>query len=125
MRSTGTPAPTASPTLPARPARAPRGFVAADRCETCEGRGQIASPVEVDGDFVWVVEGGEEVEAREATTCEDCDGAGWVRDERAPAQVKADEDAYRARRQADHREFVAEFGPGPLCGTAVCTCPQG
>jgi hypothetical protein len=123
MQLTGTPA------LAPRPARAPRGFAAADRCGTCEGRGQIASPVILDGEFVRVVEGGEEVEACEAVTCEDCDGAGWVRDDRTPAQVEADAAASRARRLADHLAFVAETGATPgrsaSCGGWWCTCSRG
>jgi len=124
MSSAAAPAPTASPALPARPARAPRGFTAADRCPTCDGRGQTARPVDVDGDFLWIIEGGEEVEAQEAGTCEDCDGRGWTRDERTPAQVAAEAAARRERRAAEHAEYVAEFGPAASCGGPWCRCPR-
>lgn len=123
MTSTTAPALTASPALPARPARAPRGFSADDRCGTCEGRGATASPILVDGEVIILDEETGE-EAREATTCEDCEGAGWVRDDRTPEQVRADEAAYRARRNADHLAYVAEFGASPLCGTYRCCCPR-
>jgi len=117
---------TAPAALPARPARAPRGFVAADRCGTCDGRGAHLVPA-VDGDGEFVLDG-EGFEVEVPTTCEDCEGRGWARDERTPEQVRAEAEAAKAERIADHLAFVAEFGytPGraPSCGGNYCRCER-
>jgi hypothetical protein len=107
MQRTGTPA------LPARPARAPRGFVAADRCQVCEGRGQVLALVDApDGGLAGELVDGVLVEAREVVTCDDCTGAGWVKpvaETTTPAQRRAER---IAAHQAD--------GPGPSCGGWWC-----
>jgi hypothetical protein len=106
----------AAVTLPARPARAPRGYVAADRCPTCAGRAvQVAPLLDADGEIVF--DGDDEVET--LVECDDCDGRGWSKPVAGPSSAER-----LARLVAEHAEFVAEFGPSPLCGTVRCRCPR-